>query len=102
MPELVLDQKDQLWAQLQLLQSQVVDQILSGDTLNDWVSADLWLAEQLAEIEPGHFLVFTSSGETGEQTWAAYQNMRSRSQDKEQVQFGAMQQSHHERDGEER
>jgi hypothetical protein len=77
MTELVLDQTAQRWAQLQLLQSHVVDQILSGDTSQDWECADLWLGERLRALEPTDRVVFTPLQETAERTpervWARYQ-----------------------------
>lgn len=78
MSEIVLDQEEQLWAQLQLIQSKVVDQILLGETSKDWVGADLWLKKKLEEIEPVQYVVLTSFEESGESVWAQYQSMLSR------------------------
>lgn len=73
MREQVLDQQAHKWAQLQYLQSQVVDQILSGDTSQDWVSADRWLAGQLEEIEPEEYIIFESGEDSPGAVWAAYE-----------------------------
>ena len=78
MNEILLNQEEQLWAQLQLLQSQVVDQILLGETSKDWVGADLWLKEKLEELEPAQCVVFTSSEDSRESVWAQYQSMLAR------------------------
>lgn len=69
MTEIVLDHEEQLWAQLQLIQSKVVDQILLGDTSQDWVAADLWLSEKLGELEPSQYVVFTSSDDSNQDAW---------------------------------
>jgi hypothetical protein len=70
MTEIILDHRDQLWAQLQLIQSKVVDQIFLGDTSQDWVAADQWLSRELGELEPSQYVVFTSSNDSSPDSWA--------------------------------
>ena len=78
MPKIVLDHEVKLWAQLQVLQCQVVDQILSGDISRDWVRADQWLANELEELEPAHYVVSASIEHSPEETWSAYHSAVSR------------------------